>query len=366
VAGNRWPGVFKRGKGWAFRAQFEAEGKRWGVSGSGYETAKEAAKARATALEEARARAGNVDRTTTLAAYLNAWLAGHSETIRPGSASTYKARVDVISRHPLAQRKLVTLSEADYRRMVGDWRKDAAHSTLTGRVTTLKAALSAAVRAGLISANPLDHVHVSRTQERPVAAIWDRETALAFLAHRRAAEDPLYAAWHVALVTGLRRGELHGIRREDVDLTNCLLYVRRQRYEVRSHVFEGPPKTEGSSAPVYLDEGTCALLRDHPWPESGYLVTDPRTQRPYRTMKLFLKDWQKACSDAGAPRIRFHDLRHTSASLLAAAGVPLSAAQRRLRHWSPRMTAAYTQVADSTQAQVARQIGALLELEPAP
>lgn len=365
----RYAGVFKRcghasachcDAPWSYRAQFSAGGERSGVSGSGYATAKEATAARVAAISAGKRRTGPAT-TATLADYLHSWLEGHSRTLRPGSVSTYRSRVTAISAHPTASKRLTSLTEAQYRRMIGDWRDELAHSTLTGRVGTLATALHAAVRSGILPSDPLAGVTVSRTKARFVAETWDLETALAFLKHRREAEDPLYVAWHLALVTGLRRGELHGLKREDLDLEHDRIWVRRQRSAIRGQVHEGPPKTEGSDAPVYLDEATCDLLAGLDWTVSDYVVTDPRTGRPYRNLDLFLDDWHRATDEAGAPRIRFHDLRHTSASLLAAAGVPLSAAQQRLRHWSPRMTAHYTQVNDTFAAQVAARIGAVLQ-----
>lgn len=365
----RYAGVFKRcGHGasckcpapWAYRAQYSAGGERSGVSGSGYVTAKEANNARYSAIAAGKRQSGPSS-TVTLAEYLAAWHEGHARTIRPGSSSTYKARVSAISDHPLASKRLTSLTERDYRRMIGDWRDELAHSTLLGRVGTLQTALNAAVRSGILSSDPLAGIKISRTKARFIATTWDLETALAFLRHRREAQDPLYLAWHLALVTGLRRGELHGLKREDLDLEHGRLWVRRQRSAIRGIVHEGPPKTEGSDAPVYLDSATCALLAACDWTVSDYVVTDPRTGRPYHSLDRFLAAWHRATDEAGAPRIRFHDLRHTSASLLAAAGVPLSAAQQRLRHWSPRMTAAYTQVNDDTAAQVAARIGAVLQ-----
>ena len=365
----RYAGVFKRcGHGaackcpapWAYRAQYSVGGERSGVSGSGYATAKEANLARSAAVAAGKRQSGPAS-TITLADYLVSWHESHARTIREGSASTYKARVSAICAHPLASKRLTQLTEAHYRRMIGDWRDELAHSTLLGRVGTLQTALRAAVRRGLLPSDPLAGIKVSRTKARFVAATWDLDTALAFLRHRREAEDPLYLAWHLALVTGMRRGELHGLKREDLDLEHGRLYVRRQRSAIRGVVCEGPPKTEGSDAPVYLDPATCELLRQCDFTVSDYVVTDPRTGRPYRSMDRFLAAWHKAVQEAGAPRIRFHDLRHTSASLLAASGVPLSAAQQRLRHWSPRMTAHYTQVNDTFAAQVAAKIGAVLQ-----
>lgn len=360
---NRYPGVYKRGKTWSYRSQFGDGENRWGVSGSGYTSAKDAADARARAIDKARPLHGVSQRpspTLTLAGYLESWYADHTRTLRPSTASAYRSRVNKIIETPVAQRRLRSLTEQDYRRLIADLRDQApGHTTLIQKIGTLSTALDAAVRAGLIPNHPLHAIKVSRTSEKFEAEPWDLATVTKFLANRKAAQDPLYLLYHLAIVTGMRRGELHGIRREDIDLDQGVLQVRRQRIDVRGTVVEQAPKTSASEAPVYLDPATVDLIREHTW-TSDYLVTNPRTGRPYEDFSTFRRDWIQSCKAAGVPVIRFHDLRHTSASLLAEARVPLVLAQARLRHWSAAMTQRYTHALDGSGAAVADQIGALL------
>lgn len=300
------------------------------------------------------------DAALTLSSYLETWLVEHTAHLKPTTASNYRSRVTSVQQSPVADKRLRSLTETDYRRLVTDLAAQApSHTTLTLKIGTLSGALNAAVRAGLIPNHPLGQIKVSRTGERFEPKAWSLPNVTKFLMHRRLAKDPLATIWHLAVVTGLRRGELHGLRQDDIDLDRCVLHVRRQRVEVRGKVIEQAPKTLASEAPVFLDAATCALLRDRTW-TCEYLVADPRTGRPYVSLSTFGRDWRVACVNANVPVIRFHDLRHTSASMLAAAGVPLVLAQQRLRHWSPAMTARYTHALDGMGSQVADQIGALL------
>jgi integrase len=372
---NRWPGVFRRpgSPTWSFRAQFHDNGSRWGVSGEGYDTAHQAWEARQKAIAEAkplRHLEARPDTTVTLAEYLTAWVTDHVRTVRPATESAYLWRVEQITKLPGARKRLRAMTEGDFRRLIADLREQSpSHATLMAKVGVLQTALNAAVRAGILAENPASKVRISRTQPKFQAKSWDAATALKFLAHREAAHDPLYPVWRLALVTGMRRGELHGLKWGDFDLDAGVVHVRRQRTEVRGRIIEQAPKTEGSEAPVYLDPDTVALLRavrvsveDGYGPEE-YFVLDRRIGRPYRSMELFRRDWINAQKAAGVPIIRFHDTRHTTASLLAYSGVPLSAAQARLRHWSPAMTAHYTHVQDSAAQEVAARIGAVLRSE---
>lgn len=363
MAGNRWPGVYKRGNSWSYRAQFGDGDARWGVSGSGFPTAKAAHDAKVEDVRRSRPMNGIVQRpdaTLTLSGYLEIWYEEHTRLQKPSTRSAHRTRINMIQRSPVADKRLRGLTESDYRTLVEDLRQQSpSHTNLTLKLGTLKAALNAAVRAGLIPNHPLAQIKPSRTSAKFEPGYWNVPTVHKFLAHRRSVGDPLYLTYHLALVTGLRRGELHGLRREDFDLERGLLRVRRQRIEVRGVVHELIPKTEGSEAPVYLDPETVELLRAHVW-TSDYMTNDPRTGQPYSLIRTFSYDFARACRDAGVPSIRFHDLRHTSASLLAAAGVPLVLAQARLRHWSPSMTERYTHALDGMGSQVAETIGALV------
>lgn len=148
---------------------------------------------------------------------------------------------------------------------------------------------------------------------------WDAETARKFLSHRRLANDRLYVVWHFAVATGVRRGVLHGIRRDDVDLDAGLVHVRRQRTEVRGVIQEESVRGRVAPDPVPLEPTTVALLKRHPW-VGGYLVSDPRAGSPYRTMQTFRRDWLRAQQNAGVPCIRIDELRRLAPELRAVAG----------------------------------------------
>jgi integrase len=87
------------------------------------------------------------------------------------------------------------------------------------------------------------------------------EQLRAFLDHARA--DHLVAAWHLLAKTGMRRGELLGLRWLDVDLEEGFLAVRQTRVSVDYEVAVGAPKTERGNRTVALDPATVAVLRDH-------------------------------------------------------------------------------------------------------
>lgn len=125
---------------------------------------------------------------------------------------------------------------------------------------TLHKALDDAVRWGRLTRNAATHADPPKGTS-PEMRIWTAEQLRAFLGHVRA--DRLVAAWHLLTTTGMRRGELLGLRWLDVDLEEGFLAVRQTRVSVDYEVAVGTPKTERGNRTVALDPATVAVLREH-------------------------------------------------------------------------------------------------------
>lgn len=160
-------------------------------------------------------------------------------------------------------------------------------------------------------------------------------------------------AWWLLLARGLRRGELYGLRWEDVDLKIETLRISRTRVSVANGtVIDSTPKTDSGRRSVPLDPSLVAVLRRHKsrqaaervaapaglYDEAGYLLADELGQ-PYHPNDIS-KSFDVAVKRAGLPRIRLHDTRHTAASLMLAAGTPVKAVSDLLGHASPTITLA--------------------------
>ena len=146
----------------------------------------------------------------------------------------------------------------------------------------------------------------------------------------------------------MRRGELLGLRWRDIDLDAGTLTVRTTRTLVGDQVVEGPPKSARSRRVLPLDPRTVEVLGRHwkqqtrqaldgVWGPVEYVFTDPSGQplHPAWVSRRFAEIVDRL----GLPPIRFHDLRHTSASLGLAAGESLKAVSARLGHSSIVVTA---------------------------
>jgi integrase len=154
--------------------------------------------------------------------------------------------------------------------------------------------------------------------------VWSPEQLRVFLDHVR--DDRLYAAWLLLATTGMRRGEVAGLRWVDVDLDAGRVSPRRPRVVVNHEVLVSEPKTAKGRRSIALDPATVAALRDHRrwqleerlavgprWEDSGLVFTwpDGRPLHPERFSRWF----EQHARAAGLPKIRLHDVRHSYANI---------------------------------------------------
>lgn len=163
-------------------------------------------------------------------------------------------------------------------------------------------------------------------------------------------ERPYVALYHLAVKTGMRMGELLGLKWKDLQWGNGRLYVQRQLQDLRGYgyVFQ-EPKTRSGRRTIQLGKGTLDTLHKHfaqqqqqkvsvghRWQDCN-LIFSSKIGSPLDPSNLRL-DFKHVIKRAGVPRVRFHDLRHTAASLLLNNGIPVIVVSRILRHSSPSIT----------------------------
>ena len=172
-----------------------------------------------------------------------------------------------------------------------------------------------------------------------------------------------FAALWLAANTGMRRGEVLGLRWGDVDLKSARLSVNRSLISVAYELNESRGKTRTARRTIDLDERTMDVLRTIRSPDSKvedyvFCHKDGTPIHPQVLSDAF----KRLVGQSGLPRIRLHDLRHTHATLLLKAGVPIKVVSERLGHSTPGFTmATYQHVLPGMQAEAARTFAALLE-----
>ena len=290
----------------------------------------------------------------TLGTYLASWL----DAVEPSLAATAASNYRIIARCYLVPHlgayQLTTLRPdhliAAYRALLAGGGRDGRPLSATTVRTChriLSKALGDAVRDGLMVRNPAATVPLPKPV-KPQLAVWNRAEVAQFLPV--AATDRLFAAWLLALLCGLRRGELAGLRWGDVDLEARTVRITSQRTtDAENHVITKEPK--GTSrrtvdlGPVLVGAflahqqaqgvelaGIAAGARDRD--SLVFLAPDGQPFHPDRLRGLF----QQVAKRAGVPIIRLHDARHSCATLALDAGLHPKVVQQLLGHSSWNVT----------------------------
>lgn len=234
--------------------------------------------------------------------------------------------------------------------------------------TILRAALRQAVLWEIITRNPADAVSSPRPASREMQTL-SAEQVLQFLASAR--EDRLFPLYLLAAASGMRRGELLALRWQDIDWTRGAVQVRRTLEWVNGGPVFVEPKTLRGRRSVPLPRSVATLLRQHRASQNQErLAAGPLWQRndlvfsradgspipPHSVSHQFAHDLKQA----GLPAIRFHDLRHTHATLLLEEGLHAKVVSAQLGHSSIVSMDVYAHVTPGLNARVAEHLDRIL------
>jgi integrase len=199
---------------------------------------------------------------------------------------------------------------------------------------------------------------------------WSADELRRFLEHVRA--DRLYAAWRLAATTGMRRGELLGLRWRDVDLDTARLSIVQTLIEGKEAPRFSEPKTDHGRRSIALDAETVAALREHrkrqveerlawgPAYQDHGLVLSREDGSPIWP-RTFSRGFGRHAEDAELPTIRLHDLRHTHATLALSAGIHPKVVSERLGHSTVSITLdTYSHAIPAMQEDAAAKVAALI------
>ena len=275
-----------------------------------------------------------------LGEYLDRWLPDIRDTIRQRTWERYEQIVRVHLKPALGRLKLKDLTATHARGLYREKLEGGSSPRTVQYIhTTLRKALQDAVSDGLIPRNVADGIRAPRPKKKEINPLSPEQTR-AFLEAVRG--DRLEALYVLAIHRGLRQGELLGLRWEDVDLEAGKLQVRRTlSLTSDGHVFEPPKNGKGRSIELTQDASvalkrhlTCQLeeieaLGDD-YQDQGLIFPGEKGQ-PMRPWTLTRK-LERILERAGLPHIRFHDLRHTCATLLLSKGVHPKFVQELLGH----------------------------------
>lgn len=320
----------------------------------------------------------------TIGDYLLRWLAEIKSSIRPKTYRSYEQITRLYLIPHIGAIQLGKLSplhvQAMYRKLLEEGR---AGKTATGNAgeglspttvrvihRTLKSALAKAVEWGLIAKSPADRV------EQPAKVTKDPKTltpeeAVRFLEATK--PTGRYSLYLAALTTGMRQGELLGLRWSDVNLEKGIATVTQQLISAGEEPVFGEPKTKHGNRIVILSKNLVKALaedwsneaaaRHLPGSTCGKydLVWHVVNGNPISARNLD-RQFKSVLQKSGCPDIRFHDLRHTHATMLLESGVHPKIVQERLGHSDIAVTLnTYSHVMPILQGIAADQIDSILE-----
>lgn len=321
------------------------------------------------------------DERLTVAAYFPEYLAAHRLEVRAQTTDTYESllRTHVIPR--IGALRLTKLTPGTLERLYADLMRPAADgggglaaASVAVVHAIVRSGLERAARHGLIARNIADLVAAPRVVRREMRPL-TREQARALLAVAQTVDggrwEPLIA---LALHTGMRHGELLALRWEDLDLELAQLRVRRTLARVRGvGLVFNEPKTRSGRRRIALARPAVAALRAQrarlreerlaagaAWTDLDLVFASP-AGTPYAPDAV-RRVLARLLRRAELPRIRFHDLRHTCATLLLQANVNPKVVSERLGHSSVARTLdVYSHVLPDMQEDAAAVIAAALE-----
>jgi integrase len=285
----------------------------------------------------------------TVGAYMRKWLESRKAGVRPSTLHGYRKNAET---HIIPRLGSVPVQQLTRERIGAFYAELQDERGLSARSvrhvhTLLRRALRDLVDDHRLARNPAaERIELPKVDEKEMN-IWTPADVRVFLDHAR--EDRLYALWVSALATGARRGELCGLTWRAVDIDAATLTITETLLDVGGKLVGGKPKTSRGRRVVALDPLTVGALRAHStaqkaerlafgpgFNERGFVFVR-EDGSPIHPAWL-TRRWSQIVKASGAPRIRLHDARHTSASLALAAGIPIGIVSERLGHSKTSIT----------------------------
>ena len=266
--------------------------------------------------------------------------------LRPTTITVYRSLLLThLSRH-LGDHELARVTPEEVDRMIAAMRRHGAGPKLINNALTLLGQIfNHGIDTGSCRANPVRQVRRPRVEQSNEIRYLDQAELEALL--RAAENDTDRVLFLTAAMTGLRQGELLGLQWRDVDWLAGKLRVRRSY--VRGHW--GPPKSRRATRAVPMADRLAGELDRH-YKASSYKADDDLVfGHPQRGTVLdhsdLVRRFKRALRAGGVREVRFHDLRHTFGTRMAAAGIPLRTLQEWMGHRDFKTTLIYADYAPS-------------------
>ncbi|MCI7280798.1 site-specific integrase [Dysosmobacter sp.] len=311
----------------------------------------------------------------TVGQWMDVWFENYAKIkVRPSSHQTYRGYIENHIKPNIGSIPLNKLTSLElqklYKKLLGNGRVERIESkkqpkglsakTVRNINQIISSALNLAIEQKLILTNPADACALPKLEHREMKTL-PTEQLTSFL--REAKESGVFEMYYIELATGLRRGELLGLKWSDIDLEHGSLRVQRQIARIDGEIVEAPLKTKNAYRTLPLSADAIDVLKAQkkkcgtspyvfPSPTGGPISPDSVLHMLHRVLKR-----------AGLPKVRFHDLRHTFATLALQNGVDIKTVSGMLGHFSAGFTLdTYAHVTTSAQKEAANTMGGVLRV----
>ena len=224
----------------------------------------------------------------------------------------------------------------------------------------LHQALQQAVNERIINHNPCDNCRIPKLEKKEMKIIPPEQIG-AYL--QQAKEKGVLPMFYLELTSGLRRGELLALLWTDLDVENMTISVTKQVNRINGQLKVNQPKTSNSirTIPIPKQAVDLLILEHEKHPDNPYLFPSPKTGTMYDP-DSFRHTHEKILAAAGIGHIRFHDLRHTFATLSLQNGVDVKTLSNTLGHYSAGFTLdTYTHATQRMKREAADTIGSVID-----
>ena len=354
----------KKGTTWTayYYLGYDANGKKKYSTKRGFRTHRDAETWLAQLTTELHMGEYREPTDKTVSEFLEEWLDYKRDFVRARSIEIYSQTIQKRIIPYIGKVKLRDLKPTHLRDLYSTLQRKQKLSARTVAQThhMLHDALDRALKWEIVTRNVTDAVDPPRIAKKKFE-IWTLDQVRNFLTHPSVLSHRFYVMFLLALTTGMRHGELLGLRWQDIDLDNGRLSVRHNLSWVGNEYVLGPPKSESGERDIIVPSAVIAALKAHKSRQNedrlkmhnAYVNRDLvicRINGDFVSETYLRKTFIRLTEQAGLPRIRVHDLRHTHASLLLELGAQMKVIQEQLGHSTLSTTAdVYTHLSNKVK-----------------
>jgi integrase len=281
-----------------------------------------------------------IESQISLTDYLADWLLWAKSSLRPNTLHQYRGNISNHIRPAIGEIRLFDLKPVHLERLYAQRAKSGVGArTIQISHTVLNKALKRAMRLGFITSNPAEYAQKPKYRRAKMTVLNDHQVRSLLIASKGIRIEPLV---YLAATSGMRQGELLGLKWGDIHWEQESIRIQRQLQRIKGNggLKLTSPKTRRSNRTINIGEAIVGKLSEH---RESQWVLDEATAKaeslvfpnskgnPLEPRRVYT-EFKNLLAQTGLPDIRFHELRHTAASLMLSNGTPIVEVSNQLGH----------------------------------